>query len=168
MKLLYIVTVITVLAAPSTFGNKLHFNNIEVSTGALTDISNIGMDEERTPRGACCCRLSWRAVSYQPSGSTGPWRLPPPTIVQLQRIVYSSNQLIKKPHTHAHFCVCLTPPWRRTLRTKSSHSPTAKLPIIFAVLPWPASALALVRPIALTRVIFAHMLVIAALVSSSV
>ena len=95
MKLLYIVTVITVLAAPSTFGNKLHFNNIEVSTGALTDISNIGMDEERTPRGACCCRLSWRAVSYQPSGSTGPWRLPPPAIVQLQRIVYSSNQLIK-------------------------------------------------------------------------
>ena len=108
MKLLSsIVTVITVLlAAPRAFGNMLHFENMEVSTGALTDISNDGPPEE----GTCCCRLSWWAVSYQPSGSTGPWRLPPPTIIQLQRIVYSSNQFIKKPHTHAHFCVCLAPP----------------------------------------------------------
>jgi hypothetical protein len=93
MKLLSsIVTVITVLlAAPRAFGNMLHFENMEVSTGALTDISNDGPPEE----GTCCCRLSWWAVSYQPSRFTGPLRLPPPTIVQLQRIVYSSNQLIK-------------------------------------------------------------------------
>ena len=69
MKLISIITIVTILAAPSAFGNKLHFENIEVSSG-----------------------------------------MPPLTIVQLQRIVYSSNQLIKKPHTHAHFCVCLTPP----------------------------------------------------------
>ena len=76
----------------------------------------------------------------------------------------------KKLHTHTHFCICLTPPWRRTLRTKSSHSPTAKLPIIFAVLPWPASASSLVRPIANTRATFALlvMIMIAALVSLSV
>ena len=43
-----LISVITVLAAPSAFGNKLCFENIEVSSGALTDISNDGLDEERT------------------------------------------------------------------------------------------------------------------------
>ena len=70
----------------------------------------------------------------------------------------------KKHHTHTHCSVCLTPPWRRKLRTKSSHSPTAKLPIIFAVLP----ASALVRPIAVTRTHNVRMIVIAAIVSSSI
>ena len=51
MKFLSIVTVITlVLAAPSAFGKKLHFENVEVSSGALTDISNDALDEDRTPR----------------------------------------------------------------------------------------------------------------------
>ena len=142
MKFLSIVTVTTVLAAPSAFGNKLHFENVEVSSDALTELSNNGLDEERTPRwvsrpslqvfgieialpsagslmvpstpwilvislqichsfrkvrhstcpspphrpfppedGACCCRLSWQAVYYQPPGSAGLWRLPPPTVV---------------------------------------------------------------------------------------
>ena len=89
------VTVITILlAAPRAFGSKLHFENMEVSTGELTDISNDGPPEE----GTCCCRLSWRAVSYQPSG------------VAADCVFYSSNQLIKKPRTHTRFCVCLTPP----------------------------------------------------------
>ena len=140
MKLLSVVTMMTVLAAHSAFGNKLHFENVEVSSGASTDIRMRGSFRDRlcpplcwepggplhtvdltrptnlsllpesssfdlslTPpprpipleEGTCCFRLSWWAVSYQPSGSTGPWRLPPPTIVRLQRIVYSSNQLIK-------------------------------------------------------------------------
>jgi hypothetical protein len=47
-ELISVITVITVLAAPSAFGNKLCFENIEVSSGALTDISNDGLDEERT------------------------------------------------------------------------------------------------------------------------
>ena len=51
MKFLSIVTVITlVLAAPSAFGKKLQFENVEVSSGALTDISNDALDEDRTPR----------------------------------------------------------------------------------------------------------------------
>jgi len=50
MKFLSIVTVTTVLAAPSAFGNKLHFENVEVSSDTLTKLSNNGLDEERTPR----------------------------------------------------------------------------------------------------------------------
>ena len=50
MKFLSIVTVTTVLSAPSAFGNKLHFENVEVSSDTLIKLSNNGLDEERTPR----------------------------------------------------------------------------------------------------------------------
>jgi hypothetical protein len=47
-RLISVITVITVLAAPSAFGNKLRFEYIEVGSVALTDILNDGLDEERT------------------------------------------------------------------------------------------------------------------------
>jgi hypothetical protein len=47
MKLLSVITMMTVLPSHSAFGNKLHFENVEVSTSASTDISNDGLDEER-------------------------------------------------------------------------------------------------------------------------
>jgi hypothetical protein len=52
MKLLSIFTVMTVFAPHSAFGNKLHFENFEVSSGALTEISNnvLELREPRTPR----------------------------------------------------------------------------------------------------------------------
>jgi hypothetical protein len=62
MKLLSVVTMMTVLAAHSAFGNKLHFENVEVSSGASTDISNDGLDEERMRgsfRDRLCPPLRW-------------------------------------------------------------------------------------------------------------
>ena len=71
----------------------------------------------------------------------------------------------KNLHSH-HFAFVLLLLWRRTLRTKSSLSLMAKLPIVFVVLPWPASAL--VRLIASRTQFTASWIGSAALVSSSV
>jgi hypothetical protein len=66
MKLLSVITMMTVLAAHSTFGNKLHFENVEVSSGASTDISNDGLDEERM-RGSFRDRLH-PPLCWEPGG----------------------------------------------------------------------------------------------------
>jgi hypothetical protein len=83
MKLLSsIMTVITVLlAAPRAFGSKLHFENMEVSTGELTDISNDGLPEEGCHGGLCLTSrpdpLDHGAYHRQPSSSCSGLCIPP-------------------------------------------------------------------------------------------
>jgi hypothetical protein len=76
------VTVITILlAAPRAFGSKLHFENMEVSTGELTDISNNGLPEEGCHGGLCLTSrldpLDHGACHRQPSSSCSGLCIPP-------------------------------------------------------------------------------------------